>query len=209
MKPYLKRIIITSIITILPMLAGILLWNKLPETIATHWGMNNVANGWSSRTFAVFGMPLLLVLLHLVCIFVTLNDPKKKNISNKMLNVVFWIIPVTSWVCCFMIYGIAVGISLNIGMGANLMVGVLFVVIGNYIPKSKQSYTVGIRLPWTLNSTENWNRTSRLAGKLFIVGGIVFIISAFFQFGIIPLVIIVLVVLIPAIYSYSLYRKGI
>lgn len=209
MKPYLKRIIITSIITILPMLAGILLWNRLPETIATHWGINNVANGWSSRTFAVFGMPLLLLLLHLVCIFVTLNDPKKKNISNKMLNVVFWIIPVTSWISCLMIYGIAVGISLNVGMAANLMIGLLFIVIGNYMPKSKQSYTVGIRLPWTLNSTENWNRTSRLAGKLFIAGGIVFIISAFFQFGIIPLVLIVLVVLIPAIYSYSLYKKGI
>lgn len=209
MKLYLKRIIITSIITILPMLAGILLWNRLPETLATHWGINNVANGWSSRTFAVFGMPSLLLLLHVVCIFVTLNDPKKKNISNKMLNVVFWIIPVTSWICCFMIYGMAVGISLNVGMAANLMVGVIFVVIGNYMPKSKQSYTVGIRLPWTLNSTENWNRTSRLAGKLFIVGGIVFIISAFFQFGIIPLVLIVLVVLIPAVYSYSLYKKGI
>ncbi|MGC4017898.1 MAG: SdpI family protein [Muricomes sp.] len=209
MKLYLKRIIITSIMAILPMLAGILLWNKLPDTIATHWGMNNVANGWSSKGFAVFGLPSLLLLIHLICIFGTLNDPKRKNISPKMLNVVLCIVPVTSWVCCLMIYGMAVGMHLNIGMGACLLIGVMFLAIGNYMPKSKQSYTVGIRLPWTLNSTENWNRTSRLSGKLFIAGGLIFILNAFLQLLILFIVVIAAILIIPSAYSYLLYKKGI
>ena len=208
MKVYLKRIIITSVITVLPMLMGILLWNKMPDTIATHWGSGNEANGWSSKPFAVFGMPLILTLLHLICVGITLNDPKKKNISQKMLSLIFWIIPVVSWLVCAIMYGTAAGMKVNIGMVTNIIIGILFMVVGNYIPKSKQSYTVGIKLPWTLASTENWNKTSRLAGKLWIVGGILFIINAFLLYSGVLFIVILLMAVIPAVYSFCRYKKG-
>ncbi len=209
MKKYLKKIIITSIITALPMLVGILLWNKMPDTVATHWGSGNEANGWSSKVFAVFGMPFFLTLIHIFSICITLNDPKKQNISQKMMTLIFWVIPVVSWLGCMMTYSAAVGIKVNIGLITNIIVGIIFLVVGNYIPKSKQSYTVGIKLPWTLNSTENWNRTSRLAGKLWIIGGIAFIGNAFLQYSWLLIVLIVLLAGIPAVYSFVLYRKGI
>ena len=209
MKVSLKRIIITSVITVLPMLMGILLWNKMPDTIATHWGSGNEANGWSSKPFAVFGMPLILTLLHLICVGITLNDPKKKNISQKMLSLIFWIIPVVSWLVCAIMYGTAAVMKVNIGMVTNIIIGILFMVVGNYIPKSKQSYTVGIKLPWTLASTENWNKTSRLAGKLWIVGGILFIINAFLLYSGVLFIVILLMAVIPAVYSFCLYKKGI
>ena len=208
MKKYKKRIIISSIITLLPILAGLILWNRLPDTIATHFGNDNVANGWSSKPFVVFAMPLLLLGLHLFILFVTMNDPKRKNISEKMFGFLIWFVPVLSVFIFSITYCNALGMNVNIGMAVNIIVGIVFLVIGNYLPKCKQNYTAGIRLPWTLNSTENWNRTHRLAGWLFMLGGILFFLNAFLQWSGMFFVIIV-IALLPEVYSFLLYKKGI
>ncbi len=208
MRTYRRKLIITSIITLLPMLVGLILWNKLPDTIATHWGADNQANGWSSKEMVVFGMPALLTFFHLIAVGVTMADPKRKNISKKMMNIVFWIVPVVSWVVFASVYATALGISVNIGLIGNILVGILFIVIGYFMPKSGQSYTVGIKLPWTLNDEENWNRTNRVSGYLFMICGIVFIVNAFFL-SIVPMIISVLMLLIiPMIYSYIIYQKS-
>ena len=207
-KKYKKRIIISSIITLLPILAGIILWNRLPDTIATHFGNDNVANGWSSKPFVVFAMPLLLLGLHLFTLFVTMNDPKRKSISEKMFGFLIWFVPVLSVFIFSITYCNALGMNVNIGMAVNIIVGIVFLVIGNYLPKCKQNYTAGIRIPWTLNSTENWNRTHRLAGWLFMLGGILFFLNAFLQWSGMFFVIIV-IALLPEVYSFLLYKKGI
>ena len=208
MKKYKKRIIISSVITLLPILAGLILWNRLPDTIATHVGNDNVANGWSSKPFVVFAMPLLLLGLHLFILFVTMNDPKRKNISEKMFGFLIWFVPVLSVFIFSITYCNALGMNVNIGMAVNIIVGIVFLVIGNYLPKCKQNYTAGIRIPWTLNSTVNWNRTHRLAGWLFMLGGILFFINAFLQWSGMFFVIIV-IALLPEVYSFLLYKKGI
>lgn len=208
MKKYKKRIIISSVITLLPILAGLILWNRLPDTIATHFGNDNVANGWSSKPFVVFAMPLLLLGLHLFTLFVTMNDPKRKNISEKMFGFLIWFVPVLSVFIFSITYCNALGMNVNIGMAVNIIVGIVFLVIGNYLPKCKQNYTAGIRIPWTLNSTENWNRTHRLAGWLFMLGGILFFLNAFLQWSGMFFVIIV-IALLPEVYSFLLYKKGI
>ena len=104
MKEYRGKIILTSVVTVLPIVIGLLLWNRLPDMIATHFTFDNVANGWSSKPFTVLGIPIILTVLHLVAVTVSLNDPKRKNIGGKMLSVVFWIVPIVSWVmfCLFM-----------------------------------------------------------------------------------------------------------
>ena len=208
MKKYKKRIIISSIITLLPILAGLILWNRLPDTIATHFGNDNVANGWSSKPFVVCAMPLLMLGLHLFILFVTMNDPKRKNISEKMFGFLIWFVPVLSVFIFSITYCNALGMNVNIGMAVNIIVGIVFLVIGNYLPKCKQNYTAGIRIPWTLNSTENWNRTHRLAGWLFMLGGILFFLNAFLQWSGMFFVIIV-IALLPEVYSFLLYKKGI
>jgi len=91
-----------------------------------------------------------------------------------------------------------------------VLMGLLFILIGNYLPKTKQSYTMGIKLPWTLASEENWNRTHRLAGFLWVLGGVYFIVMSFIGWSLIAFLIpLAVMVLIPAVYSYLLYRKGI
>lgn len=147
MKKYKAKIIITSIITLFPMLLGILLWSKLPDSLATHFGTGNIPNGWSSKAATVFGLPLFLLLTHLFVIIVTLNDPKRQNIGKKILSFTFWIVPLVSIICFVSIYGYALDIPVNMDTIATLFIGVLFIIIGNYMSKNHQNYTVGIRLP--------------------------------------------------------------
>ena len=207
MKQHKKIIIITSILTLIPMIAGIIMWDKMPDQVATHWGFNNIANGWSSKAFAVFGIPLMLFAIHIFTVFVTLNDPKKKNIGSKILSMIFWIIPVTSIITCLSIYGIALGLNINIGLIINLLVGALFIIIGIYLPSIKQNYTVGIKLPWTLNSEENWDKTSKFSGKLWVAGGVCILINTYFRSTLILLIIITVISVIPVIYSFLIYKK--
>ena len=77
------------------------------------------------------------------------------------------------------------------------------------MPKMKQSYTLGIKLPWTLNSEENWNRTHRLAGWITMLAGVIVLIGGFTEQFWTVFVAIALVAIVPAIYSYVLYKKGI
>jgi uncharacterized membrane protein len=133
----------------------------------------------------------------------------KKNINEKLFTVVVWIIPVISQICCLSVYAIALNKKVNIGLLVNLIIGALFLLIGNYLPKAKQNYTVGIKLPWTLNSEENWNRTHRMAGGLWMLGGLAMIANAFFLSTIVLIVVLCGITIPPTVYSYLLFKKGI
>lgn len=209
LKKNKSYIILTGIITLLPMILGILLWNQLPETMATHFGIDGEANGWSSRIFAVFGLPLFLLAVHFLCAVVTTFDPRRRNISEKMFHLILWICPACSLFCGVGIYAYALGLNLNLAMIAELFVGLLFIIIGNYLPKCRQNYTIGIRLPWTLADEENWNRTHRLAGFIWVPCGIIFIINTFLRIATAYVFFILLgvMVLVPAIYSFVYYQK--
>ncbi len=207
LKKYRMRIILTCIVIILPMLIGIMTWDSLPESIATNFDWSGEANGWSSRYFAVFGLPCMILAFHFLCVFSTLLDPRKKGIDSKMLLLVFWICPVASWICAAVIYANALGIALDTLAAVEIFCGVLFIAIGNYLPKCRQNYTVGVKLPWTLNDTENWNKTNRLAGCLFVLAGFLWITAVFTENVILPFVVMILVVLIPTGYSLALYLR--
>lgn len=209
LKEYKMSLISGSILTISPSLAGILLWDRLPEKIATHFDQHNVANGWSSKPMAVFGIPFLLLLIHLFCVFFTANDPKRKNINRRIFTMILWLVPVVSVITCMAIYGLALGMELDIGVIVNIMVGIMFIILGNYVHKVKQNYTVGMKLPWTLNSEENWNRTNRMTGWILILSGLLFLMNSLLLKTEIVFAVILLVILVPMIYSFILYKKGI
>jgi len=208
-KKNLKTMIITSIIILAPIVVGLILWDQLPAELATHFGENGEPNGWSSKEFAVFGMPLFLLAVHWFCAFFTGVDPKKENISNKMMTLVLWICPVVAIFGCGSTYMYALDDSINTTIMGVLLVGCMFLVVGNYMPKMKQSYTLGIKLPWTLNSEENWNRTHRLAGGLWMIAGVCVIIGGFAEVFWVVFVALLVAVLVPTVYSYMLYKKGV
>ena len=145
------KILITTLIVLLPILVGCILWDRLPDTIATHFGVDNEPNGWNSKTFAVFGLPGVMAALHLFCLIATSVDPKQKNIGKKALGIVFWIMPATSLIMCTMTYAVALGVQVDVGFVAILFIGLLLIVLGNRMPKAKQNYSFGIKTPWALD----------------------------------------------------------
>ena len=208
-KKNLKTMIITSIVILIPILVGVCLWNQLPESVATHFDSNGNPDGWSSKGFAVVGLPVLLLVVHWFCVAITGTDPKHKNISDKMMLLVMWLCPIVSIFGCGSTYLYALDDSVNTTAMGSLLLGCIFLVIGNYLPKMKQSYTLGLKLPWTLNSEENWNRTHRFGGYTFMIGGFIMILAGFTQQFWLSIPALIIMSGLPTIYSYMLYKKGI
>ena len=205
-----KMLIWTSLVCLIPLIVGAAVYSRLPETMATHWNLSGEPDGWSSRAFAVFGLPGILLAVNLFLPFALKADPKRENMSDKLVAISLWTIPVVSLLCCGLTLARGLGYEVRVERWVPVFMGVLFIVIGNYLPKTKQSYTMGIKLPWTLASEENWNRTHRLAGFLWVIGGALFILMSFIGWSMAAfLSIIALMVLVPMVYSYLLYRKGI
>ena len=208
-KKHWKTLIITSIIILLPIVAGLYLWNQLPDQIPSHWNMAGEVDGWSSKPFAVFGMPALLLGIQWLCALATGADPKKANHPDKVMNMVLWLIPILGIVLSIATYAAALGMDVALEIIMPLLFGLIFVIIGNYLPKCKQNYTIGIKIPWTLNSEENWNKTHRFAGTLWVVCGLLIMLSAFLGSFWIFICATLAMVFAPLIYSYILHRKGI
>ncbi len=209
LKANRKTMIITSILTILPVLIGIIYWDRLPDVMATHFGFNNEANGFSSKTFAVFGIPLILLAVLWLGAIVTAYDPKRQNISPKMFSLVLWIAPVISLIAAATMYPVNLGYEVDITFFSELLLGLMFIIIGNYLPKARQNYTIGIKIPWTLANEENWNRTHRLAGYLWMICGILMVLICLTQ--LVPsewlIGIILFMTLVPCVYSFWLHTK--
>lgn len=200
-------LIVTTLVMLIPIIVGLLIWDRLPEQVPTHWGINGEVDGWSSKAFTVFGLPGILIALHWVCVLASHADPGSKNYHPKMIRLVLWICPVIGLILTTFVYGAALGYDLNIETIMPLLVGLMFVTVGNLLPKCRHSYTMGIKLPWTLASEENWNATHRFGGKVWVIGGIVTMLTALFGNFWILMIILGVMVIVPTVYSYLYYRN--
>lgn len=208
-KKNLRMLIIASIVIFVPMLAGVILWDKLPAQIPIHWNGAGEVDDYGSKAFVVFGIPMLMLVFHWLCVWVTACDPKNRDNSKRMTSFVFWLIPIINIFVSALSYSVALGKNVDVGFIAPIFVGALFVAVGNYLPKCRQSRTVGIKLPWTLKSEENWNRTHRLAGWVWVFGGIAIVLSGLLELFWVMIAVLVVMVLVPVIYSIFLYMNGI
>ena len=208
-KKNLKVLIITSVIILLPIVAGLALWDQLPEQVPIHWDAEGEVDGWASRPVAVFVPSAMMLALQWLCVVVTSADPKKQNHPEKVKVLVFWLIPVITVFISALMYVSALGVSVRVETLMPILLGLVFVAIGNYMPKCKQNYTIGIKIPWTLASEENWNRTHRLAGWVWVGGGVVMLLLGFLGIFWLTVVPVIIMVAVPLIYSYILHKKGI
>ena len=205
-----KYWLVTSAITLGPIVLGLLLWNKLPDRLPTHFGVDGAADGWSGKGFAVFGLPLMMLFFHIVIFFATRLDKQNRGHNEKVMNLVGLIFPVMSIVNSVIIYAQAMELELNLSMVLFPMLGLLFIAVGNWLPKIKQNSTLGIKIKWTLYNEENWNRTHRFAGFVWVIGGVIFCLMGFVAekalLFLLPIQIILLAV-VPMVYSWNLARK--
>lgn len=211
MKNNSKRTaVLSTLACLIPVVLGAVLYSKLPDTIVTHWDAAGNPNGWSSKFTGAILFPGGLLLVNLLVPALLKMDPKYDSMNDKVKGLIYWIIPLVSMFCSGSTLASALGKDVKVTVIAPMMMGVIFIAIGNFLPKATQSYTVGIKLPWTLNSEENWNRTHRMAGFLWVVGGILMVVTGALGFAGGAFFPIVLgMVLIPTAYSYLLFRKGI
>ena len=204
------ELIVTSLVILIPVLVGLILWNRLPETLATHWGFDGQPDGYGSLPFAVFVPYLCLLAGHWFCFLVTANDPRNQDRNWKPIRLVLWIMPVLSNIVGLIMYSLALGVKLSVSGIMIAALGLMFVAIGNYLPKCRQNYTIGIKVPWTYTSEENWNATHRFGGRVWMIGGVVMMLAAFLPTGWsagVTVAAAVILSVVPIVYSYCYYRK--
>jgi uncharacterized membrane protein len=210
LKVHKRELILSSLLFLLPMAVGLILWNRLPDSMYIHWGVNNQPDGTGSKAFVVFGFPLLLLGMHWFALWITSKDPKHQNQGRKATAILFWIIPLLSCFLSLFIYSTALGVKIGLNCITFLPLGIMFVAIGNYMPKVKQNYTLGIKITWTLSNEENWNATHRFAGKTWFLGGLIMIFSIFLPANLNAILlfpVIFILVAIPVLYSWLYYKK--
>ncbi|MBR5869231.1 MAG: SdpI family protein [Clostridia bacterium] len=202
-----KLLLLTSFVIFLPILMGLLLWNRLPEQVPFHWDVNGQVDNWVGKGVAVFGMPAFLLGMQWICALACSADPRHKNYTPKMIRLVLWICPMIGLVVSTLTYGYALGFGVRVEVVMPLLVGGMFVVVGNLLPKCPQTYTMGIKLPWTLASEENWNKTHRFGGKVWVIGGIITMGTALLGTFWILIGVLAGMVVLPTVYSYLYYRN--
>lgn len=209
-KKYRKQNLIASAVILLPILVGLILWKALPDRFATHWGFDGSADGWSGKAYAIFAHPLILLALHWFCFWITSLDPKAQNQTKKAFGMIFWICPTISLASSATIYALALEAEFSIGSFLLSGMALLFIAVGNYLPKCKQNYTMGIKVPWALHNEENWNATHRFSGRLWVCGGALMLALSFipsdWAFGALTVVIMGMAVA-PVLYSWKYYKK--
>lgn len=205
-----RTLVFTTILCLLPILFGILVYGRLPEQVPSQFDFNGNIKGTMARAHMVFLLPAMMAILNVLVHFMMEADPKRRAYPPAMKLMMKWLVPVL--VCVLQPVSLLYGMGFKIPVSgiAMEMVGFLFVICGNYLPKCRQNYSMGIKTPWTLNSEENWNKTHHLAGYLWLICGICLIANGIWKgnnyiaFGG-----IILAIVIPFVYSYQLYRKGI
>ncbi|MCW0823520.1 SdpI family protein [Clostridioides difficile] len=201
-----KQFILSTLICFIPFIVSIYFYNKLPNEVAIHFDNYGNPDNYAPKVIAAFGVPLLMLCIHLYTWFRLENEPKKANFSNVIQNLSKWGVAILSVILQIMMVLYSTGVSLESNFYTGLILGIIVILFGNYFPKCKRNYSVGIILPWTLNDEDNWNKTHHLAGWIWLIGGILLIINAFINIPFYNIFVIFVIVILPFIYSYLMYK---
>lgn len=209
-KKHPIKTIISEVLTLSPILFGLIVWNKLPDSMFIHFGADGVADGIGSKAFAVFVIPIILAFFNIGGLLLTSIDKRQAEQNEKALGIVFWIIPSISIIVNGMLYSVALGNPFNAIVFLPIILGTTFIIIGNYMPKIKQNYTLGIKIGLTFANEENWNKTHRFSGKVWVIGGFAILFASLLPAkALIPVTLcaILFLVMTPVIYSFIIYRQ--
>lgn len=198
-------------VLVLLFLLGAYFYPQLPERVPSHWNIRGEVDGYSSKFFAAFGLPLMTLGIYLLMVWLPSLDPKKTNYSRfkGAYDIVRWAI--------IGIVALMHGIVLMAGMGYEVDAGklvqpavsLLLIVIGNQMGRFRHNYFVGIKTPWTLANEEVWRKTHRTAGPIWVAGGLIALLSTWlpapYNFAVMMAVVVV-ISLVPTVYSYILFK---
>ena len=194
--------------------AGLLLWNQLPDQMASHWDANDQVNDYLPKFWGVFMMPLITLGMFVLFLVIPGIDPLKANISQFRETFNLFIL----FIVLFMLYVHGLTLAWSLGFSFKMsaamlpMMGLLFIFIGYMLRQAKRNFFIGIRTPWTLSSDTVWNKTHQLGSILFMASGVLVLVGGFFGgmaamwLTLAPLLASTLALMI---YSYLLYQSEI
>ena len=208
----------TTLIVVLMMivgatLTGVLLWNRLPDPMASHWNVNDQVDGYTPKFWGVFMLPMITLGMLALFLLIPNIDPLKANIAQfrEAFNLFITLI------VAFMLYIYILSLRWNLGytdfgMSRAMLpaMGVLFFFIGYLFRQAKRNFFIGIRTPWTLSSDRVWDETHRLGSILFMISGFFAVLGSFFGGTIAFWLFFVPVMgstLITLVYSYVIYQR--
>ena len=181
-KINIKSLIITSIVCLLPIICGLMFYNELPESIAIHWGIDNNPNGYFSKPAFVFGLPIMMLALQVFCCIVSDLSDKNPEANKKAVTVYKWIIPIITVVLYIVTMAVSLGNDLDIRKIVMILLGILFIILGNYMPKVRIDYYINSKMFLIKNRDEKLvNKAIKISAYGLIICGILFILSILFK----------------------------
>lgn len=208
-----KREWLLWLILLLPFLYIPFIWDKLPDTIPTHWNIHGEVDNYSSKTFGTLFLPLLNIGMYLLLLALPKIDPRKKNYNyfgNTYRNIRL-LLTLFMTVMFFITMQWAMGtMEMNPKIIFILIFG-LFAVLGNFMRTIRSNFFIGIRTPWTLDNPEIWRRTHETGGKLWfyasLAGIIVLLLIGDRHISWFTIPYLAIIAGYPILYSYLLFRK--
>ncbi len=196
------------VLSLLPIVAGLLMLRRLPEKLPIHFNAEGVADQYAGRMTAILALPIICAVLTILLTLIT-NKPTAWNF--KLFLTVAAIGPLLSLSIQSVILMTGLEKDADVSI-AFVVVGIVFILAGNYIPTVRPNSIVGVRYPWIMDDDEAWTKTQRLGGKMMFFFGIIVTIQAITKLGGVNGMITfllggtILLVIITAIYSYAVAR---
>jgi len=193
-------------------IASAVVYPRLPETIPTHWDFSGHPNGWSSRFWGAWLIPIFLLGMWALVRILPRIDPRGSNYAKFggafegiMISLMLFTLGLH-----LIVLRAALGYPVEMRRVLPIGVGVLFIVIGNLLPRARPNWFIGLRTPWTLSSDRVWEKTHRFGGRIFVAGGVLMILAALFSAQWAHVVLFAVVLLCSAgafIYSYLEWKR--
>ena len=200
------RDILFGLLCLVGMVPGLIFYSRLPDPLPIHWDINNQPNGFAPKPFVIFGLPLIMFAFHLLCC--AIDSIKSNDTTPQAIRTLTrLIIPVITIILESITVMYVADMLTDIGLICLLIVGILFILMGNYLPKTQPNQTFGIKFPWTYYNEDVWHRTHRLAGWMTVLGGVIIIITAFLGAYYVSLAAAFIALIVPVVYSYVISIK--
>ncbi len=180
-KPTFKTEIFSLIIIVASLVASVYFYFNLPERVPTHWNIAGQVDAWGSGKTQAIVFAAMMVGMYVLFLVIPYLDPRKERYEQ--FSKVYHIFKSIILFFLFIIFLIAslngLGYNIAVGVWVPILIGLMFIIMGNYMGKIKSNWFIGIRTPWTLSSEEVWNKTHRFGGKMFIIAGILMMLEGF------------------------------
>jgi len=212
MRLSLKKELPIIIVVLLPFIYLAYIWNDLPEKVPMHWGLDGEVNRYGDKIELLMIPFLLPVLIYGIFLVVPAIDPKNKiaQMGSKYQSIKVLLTVFMSILALFIIYTAKNESFSNPNMLV-LLIGILYLILGNYFKTIKANYFIGIRTPWTLENETVWNDTHKMGGIMWFIGGIIIVFSSLIletksNYNLF-IAITLIIVIIPVVYSYLRFNK--